>query len=175
MDYSYYYDAARNALDMHKRLISEESLRWLRELPYRVDIEEHGVCFCHGSPVNLEDFEYVFAVEQAQGLIYHWDELANVTFIGHSHLTKTFALSRSGAEEIVGDAFIVEPDKKYIVTVGSVGQPRDYDARSCCGVFDTETRRFEFHRVPYEVDRAAERILRRGLAHSFAKRLFLGV
>lgn len=175
MDYSYYYDAARNALDMHTRLVSEETMTWLQSLPYREDVLEHDVTFCHGSPVNIEEFDYVFAVEQARGLIRHWDQLAQVTFIGHSHLTKSFELSRSGAVELTGDVHQLSLDKKYIITVGSVGQPRDYDARSCCGIFDTETRTFEFRRVPYPVHATAERILERGLAHSFAKRLFLGV
>jgi hypothetical protein len=34
MDYSYYYDAARNALDMHANQLSDPNMRWLRELPY---------------------------------------------------------------------------------------------------------------------------------------------
>ncbi len=175
MDYSYYYDAARNALDMHAKLVSEESMKWLKTLPYRHNDTENDVTFCHGSPVNLEDFEYVFAVEQAQGLCRHYDELSQVTFIGHSHLTKSFEMTRDTAVEITGDVLQFEPNNKYIVTVGSVGQPRDYDARSCCGLFDTEQRTFEFKRVPYQVHEAAERILNLGLAHSFAKRLFLGV
>jgi len=175
MDYSYYYDAARNALDLHTKLVSSETLEWLKSLPYRHNDTVNDVMFCHGSPVNLEEFEYVFAVEQAQRLTHHFDELAQVTFIGHSHLTKSFALTQTTATEVTGDVLELDLDKKYIITVGSVGQPRDYDARSCCGTFDTETRRFEFHRVAYPVHQAADRILERGLAHSFAKRLFLGV
>jgi predicted phosphodiesterase len=175
MDYSYYYDAARNALDVHSKLVSEQSMEWLKTLPYRHNDVEHDVTFCHGSPVNIEDFEYVFAVEQAQGLCRHFDELSQVTFIGHSHLTKSFELTPETAVEITGDVLQLEVGKKYIITVGSVGQPRDYDARSCCGLFDTDKRTFEFRRVPYQVHLAAERILDLGLAHSFAKRLFLGV
>jgi diadenosine tetraphosphatase ApaH/serine/threonine PP2A family protein phosphatase len=175
MDYSYYYDAAKQALELHTEWISAESMEWLRSLPYSHTVDEHGITFCHGSPVNKEEFEYVFAVEQAKALCPFWDELSDVTFIGHSHLTKSFALTEEGAVEISGDGFDLDEGKKYIITVGSVGQPRDYDARSCCGVYDTETRRFEFRRVPYDVHVQAEKILDGGLAQSFAKRLFLGV
>src|SRR3954469_18582574 len=36
MDYSYYYDAARQALDLHASLITPENLSWLKSLPYEV-------------------------------------------------------------------------------------------------------------------------------------------
>ena len=50
MDYSYYYDAAREALDYHRGILSEENHAWLRSLPYiEKDAETH---FCHGSPVD---------------------------------------------------------------------------------------------------------------------------
>src|SRR5688572_16016520 len=57
MDYSYYYDAARNALDKHARQLSAANMNWLKELPY--EVRENGISFCHGSPINLEEFEYI--------------------------------------------------------------------------------------------------------------------
>ena len=44
MDYSYYYDAARNALDLHASILSEENHEWLRSLPY--DVREKDLYFC---------------------------------------------------------------------------------------------------------------------------------
>ena len=77
MDYSYYYDAARNALDLHSRELSPENMAWLKTLPYEVR-EEHAT-FCHGSPLNLEEFEYIFSVEQAARCLEIWDALGTVT------------------------------------------------------------------------------------------------
>src|SRR5688572_5501281 len=51
MDYSYYYEAARHALDKHSGELSPVNLGWLRTLPYKVS--ERRWAFCHGSPVNL--------------------------------------------------------------------------------------------------------------------------
>src|SRR5262247_1755511 len=64
MDYSYYYDAAREALDLHAASLSAANMDWLRSLPYQV--REGNLLFCHGSPLNLEDFEYIFTPEQAE-------------------------------------------------------------------------------------------------------------
>src|SRR5271169_1019922 len=60
MDYSYYYDAARHALDAHAAMLSEANMAWLKALPYEEMLEEIDVLLCHGSPVRLEEFEYIF-------------------------------------------------------------------------------------------------------------------
>lgn len=175
MNYAYYYDAARNALDWHAKRLEPNHHEWLKTLPYREDFED--LSFCHGAPVNLEDFEYVFNLQQANQLIQHWDKLQRITFIGHSHLTKSFALHQSeGAREIFGPTLVMDDsDTKYIVTVGSVGQPRDNDNRACYGVYDTEKSTFQFHRIDYDVREAARKIFESELSSDFAKRLFFGI
>jgi diadenosine tetraphosphatase ApaH/serine/threonine PP2A family protein phosphatase len=174
MNYSYYYDAARNALDWHAERLDEDHHEWLRSLPYREDLGD--VTFCHGSPINLEDFEYVFNLQQANSLLNHWEELNHVTFIGHSHLTKSFELDEAdGAKEIFGPTLEFKEGKKYIVTVGSVGQPRDNDNRACFGIYDTEAVSFTYHRLDYDVRSAARKIFESDLSSDFAKRLFFGI
>ena len=91
MDYSFYYDAARHALDWTASRIVPDHLAWLRTLPYAHRIE--GVQFTHGNPVAPDAYEYVFAIEQARELLPHLGALADVNFIGHSHLCKAFALA----------------------------------------------------------------------------------
>src|ERR1041384_2353904 len=91
MDYSYYYEAARHALDVHAAMISADSMAWLKSLPYQEKLEEIDVLLCHGSPVRLEEFEYIFAPEQARECLPLYAELGHITLIGHSHLCKVFA------------------------------------------------------------------------------------
>jgi diadenosine tetraphosphatase ApaH/serine/threonine PP2A family protein phosphatase len=64
---------------------------------------------------------------------------------------------------------------KYIVSVGSVGQPRDYDNRASYTVYDSETKLFEFKRVEYDIDLAATKIFDSNLERNFGHRLFIGV
>lgn len=173
MDYSYYYDAARNALDLHAADLSEENMEWLKSLPYSV--MEKDVLFCHGSPMNLEEFEYIFSPEQAARCQEIWDDLGTLTFIGHSHLCKSFALTKEEVFEVVSPKFEVRPDHKYIISVGSVGQPRDYDNRASYTIYDSDEQTFEFKRVSYDVDAAAQKIFESDLEPNFGNRLFLGV
>ncbi len=173
MDYSYYYDAARQALDLHAGVLTKENMEWLRALPYQ---RRDGILyFCHGSPLNLEEFEYIFAPEQAARCQTIWDELGEVTFIGHSHLCKSFALTKEEVFEVVAPKFVIRPGHKYIVSVGSVGQPRDYDNRASYTVYDTEEKTFEFKRVAYDIESAANKIYDAELERNFGNRLFLGV
>ena len=175
MDYSYYYDAARNALDLHASQITAENLEWLKSLPYKHVVGDTGVHLCHGSPVRLEEFEYIFASEQARECLTIWDDLGDLTLIGHSHLCKVFALRPGMVEELPAVDFNLTPDTKYVVSVGSVGQPRDYDNRASYTIYDTETRRFEFRRVEYDIEGAATRIFDSNLERNFGHRLFIGV
>jgi diadenosine tetraphosphatase ApaH/serine/threonine PP2A family protein phosphatase len=173
MDYAFYYDAARHALDWTAKNLRAD-LEWLGSLPYAHRIGEVG--FSHGSPIRPEAYDYILASEQAAELLPFVDQLPEVTFIGHSHLTKVFAL-QAGSEvvEVSGRKFRLRPGYKYIVTVGAVGQPRDYDNRACFVVHDTEERTVEYVRVPYDIETSAQRIFAAKVAVNFGRRLFLGV
>ncbi len=175
MDYSYYYEAARNALDQHASWLSPENLEWLKARPYKLDLPEHRMLLCHGSPAHLKDFEYIFAPEQARECLEMWDDLGALTLIGHSHLCKVFAMQKDDVEELPPQGFELKEGYKYIVSVGSVGQPRDYDNRACYTIFDTDARRFEFKRVEYDIESAASKIFERDLEQNFGHRLFVGV
>ncbi len=174
MDYSFYYDAARHALDWTASRIAPDHLEWLRSLPHAHRID--NIQFTHGNPVSPEAYEYVFAIEQARELFPHFAELADVNFIGHSHLCKTFALNAAGdVAEVVATKFGLRRGYKYVVSVGSIGQPRDCDNRACFVVYDTVERIVEYHRVSYDIEAAAQKIFDADLALNFGKRLFLGV
>jgi predicted phosphodiesterase len=175
MDYSYYYEAARQALDKHASMLTEPNMQWLRSLPYKHVLPEAGLALCHGSPLRLEEFEYIFAPEQARECLQIWDELEHLTLIGHSHLCKVFALRPGEVKELPAQTFELEDGWKYIVSVGSVGQPRDYDNRASYTVFDSEARRFDFKRVEYDIESAAAKIFDIDLERNFAHRLFIGV
>ena len=173
MDYSFYYDAARHALDWSARVLTEENLLWLRSLPYTYRIGEIG--FCHGSPVEPKAYEYIFALEQARELIPFATNLPEVTFIGHSHLCKAFALGNGEVNDVVAQKFGIRRGYRYIISVGSVGQPRDYDNRACFVICDTTARTVEYLRVEYDIEKSAQKIFDAQLALNFGKRLFLGV
>ena len=175
MDYSYYYDQAKQALDWTVEVLSEENIKWLQTLPYIQNEEDTNVCFSHGSPMNPSEFNYIFNMEQANEAYQHREDLLQVTFIGHSHLCRIFSFDNDGVVQMVPGLIELDPGKQYIISVGSVGQPRDYDPRAAYAIFDTESRTFEQYRVEYEVALSAKRIYDARLPDAFGKRLFVGI
>jgi diadenosine tetraphosphatase ApaH/serine/threonine PP2A family protein phosphatase len=175
MDYSYYYEAARQALDTHANQLTPDNMAWLKSLPYKHELNDVGLHLCHGSPLRIEEFEYIFAPEQARECLGMWADLGDLTLIGHSHLCKVFALRPGEVEELPPRRFTLRKGWKYIVSVGSVGQPRDYDNRASYTIFDTEKREFEFKRVEYDIESAASKIFAGNLERNFGHRLFIGV
>lgn len=174
MDYGAYYEAARQVLDWTIGSLTPESHAWLRSLPYAYRFGD--ISFTHGSPLRPEAYEYIFALEQLEDLLPRYKELADITFLGHSHMSKIFALSEYGEYFEVKDGFVtIQRGLKYVISVGSVGQPRDYDSRACFTVYDTIKRFAEFHRVEYDISSSAQKIFDAGLALNFGKRLFLGI
>ena len=134
-------------------------LAGLEDLVFRyAEFDPHGIKLCHGSPVNESDFDYLFAAEQAYVLLPYYEELSPVTFIGHSHLCRVFALTPDTVEEIADKRFQLTGGRKYVISVGSVGQPRDRDSRACW--VEVEGPRVTWHRVAYEFRETAEKINR---------------
>jgi len=130
------------------------------------------------SRVHREDHfvdTVLHAPEQARECLSILDKIGHITLIGHSHLCKAFALTRTTVDELPAVDFDLEEGKKYIVSVGSVGQPRDFDNRASYTVYDTDKKRFEFKRVEYDIELAADKVLRARLERNFAHRLFIGV
>ena len=189
MDYGAYYEAARFALTWCAQRMRPENLAWLQAMPYIV--REGDLAFCHGAPVVPELFDYLFSVKQVADLLGSFDELAPVTFIGHSHLAIGFRLHpgpyadteagsqaappTAAVDALAGGPIKHEPPAKLIITVGSVGQPRDRDPRACCGVFDTDTGIFDYLRTVYDVQTTRQKILDAGLPKMFGDRLILGM
>lgn len=177
MNYDYYYSSAREALDLHRSQIDATNLQWLKGLPWQY--REPGLLLTHGRPDQPEAFEYMFNTNHARALLEVYDTLEHVNFIGHSHLTHAYRLQlgvEQDIKDVSGSRIQIDPDAKYVITVGSVGQPRDHDPRACYVIYDTEARTVEFFRVNYDVRAAAMRIWsQERLSPEFAKRLYLGV
>jgi diadenosine tetraphosphatase ApaH/serine/threonine PP2A family protein phosphatase len=104
-------------------------------------------------------------------------------FVGHSHVPAahveleskrlfTGVMRRIGQPEAA--SIEIEPQFRYILNVGSVGQPRDGDPRACYASYDEEEGSYALHRVPYDVEKASEKIKKAGLPGRLAERLKTG-
>jgi len=175
MNYDYYYDSARNVLDLHSRMLTPDNLKWLRRIPYTKRIPDIDALLTHGSPLHPEKFDYIFEMDHVQRLFTMIDRLPLVTFLGHSHLCKVYIIEDYDVHEVPDRDFRLSTDGvRYIVSVGSVGQPRDLDNRACYVLWDTDDMRLTFRRQPYDIEAAGDKIREADVDPNFAQRLILG-
>lgn len=133
--------------------------RWdfLENLPLRQMEEEF--LFVHGSP-REPTTEYIFEAEAAHGPSAKWEEIfaavQKAVFVGHTHLPCVIEEDLETHRPEDGSATYTLGEKKAIINVGSVGQPRDGDNRACYVTFDGKV--VSYHRVPYDYQRTKEKI-----------------
>ena len=131
-----------------------------------------GFDLVHGSP--LDEDEYLVGPEDVQFLGDYLD--TKLTFFGHTHLQGGFLLTPRSVKRFLPDRVLqLEPDYFYLINPGSVGQPRDGDPRSAYALYSPEDRTVEYGRVPYDIGKAAAKILQAELPESLAMRLFEGI
>jgi diadenosine tetraphosphatase ApaH/serine/threonine PP2A family protein phosphatase len=162
---------AREAIDWTADALTPANRRFLKKLPLFY-VEDPDFRAVHATPFEPENWHYILSPNHALAEFDHFEE--TICFIGHSHQPMIFELK--DAETIVTrtDAMKVEAGRRYIVNVGSVGQPRDHDPRACLCVCDLETGELRIERVEYDVGAAKKRILDAGLPAVLANRLTWG-
>jgi diadenosine tetraphosphatase ApaH/serine/threonine PP2A family protein phosphatase len=137
--------------------------------------ERLGIGLYHASPRDPV-WEYVLSAEVAASCILAADEAT--VLVGHTHVALAFALGHgrlTGGLALDGTELDLAENERWLVNPGSVGQPRDGDARAAYLVLDLAARRAVFRRVPYDVERTQREIRERGLPESLATRLEHGV
>jgi putative phosphoesterase len=154
---------ARIAADWTRQQLSQENRLFLKELPYTFSRDE--ILFVHASPFQPESWYYVLSEEDLEVAFQNFTE--HVCFIGHSHFPGVFSED--------GPAKTVSRGSRFLVNVGSIGQPRDGNSKLSFGIFDTEMWSYRNIRSEYPIQLAAEKILRAGLPRSLSDRLALGM
>jgi len=162
-------EAARAARWTAERL-TPAHLEYLRDLPFTVAWS--GARLAHGSPAEPEDWNYVFTPAEA---VHEMDSCAEpVCFVGHSHVPGTFELDGRRARYTRDAVIAGRRDRRYLIVVPSVGQPRDGDARAGYLLGDDEAWMFEHVRLGYDVEGAIARIEQAGLPRILGERLRYG-
>jgi diadenosine tetraphosphatase ApaH/serine/threonine PP2A family protein phosphatase len=150
--------------------LSPENREWLGSLPYTA--RWRGALLVHSSPVEPEQWHYVLSPGEAEHEMGAFEE--PLCLIGHSHYPGVFDHDGSRVRYTRDEQVRLDPGHRYIVNVGSVGQPRDGDARAAYLLWDDRERTIRHVRLDYDIDRAMARILEAGLPRFLAERLRWG-
>lgn len=175
-DLEWFNPVARAAALWTLQNLSPENTGYVRELS-KGPVFENGFELVHGAPYDEDD--YVVAPEEALEAFAYLE--SRVAFFGHTHLQGGFIWNHSRIETIPSIPSRTERHRLeidagcgYLINPGSVGQPRDGDARAAYALFDSEKRVLTFFRVPYDIAAAQRKIHQAGLPPFLADRLSAG-
>lgn len=173
LDVSDFSPIARLAMEWTIGVVSSDTRRWLASLPARLETPHFlGV---HGSPRDPIE-EYI--LDLPTSLAIFSEHPFSLCLVGHSHVPGAFVLEADGAvsarELPVGEAVPLVATSRYIVNVGSVGQPRDGDPRAAYVLLDAGAATVTLRRVPYTISATQEKMTARGLPVQLAQRLAFG-
>jgi len=175
LDLSYFNANARRAVEWTAGVLSAADRRYLSTLPLLLKGDSDGceLVMVHSTPSRPEDWHYILSIDEAE---YQFEQFTQrLCLIGHSHQPVFWQLSPAGECSVVSREYLrLEPGRRYIINVGSVGQPRDGDPRACYALCDSARQELVIRRVEYNIGAAQKKILKAGLPPRLAERLAHG-
>ena len=175
IDISAFSPAAATAAEWTREQLEPEFAEYLGALD---PANETGkVATYHASPRD-HVWEYVLWPEQAGECIA--GQATRVALVGHSHVALCFRAADDGDVHATQGAHMPDgaeidvSEGRWLLNPGSVGQPRDGDPRAAWLELDTGSWRAAYHRVDYEIGKAADSIAQAGLPEHLGRRLFSG-
>lgn len=183
---------AKKAVLWTKSQLSDEELKYLAKLPLRTTARGSNITLVHATLDSPDSWGYVFDVHHAADNFSY--QFTQMCFCGHSHVPRGFCKkpitmrtartieemeqwtenSSKDFTEPAEFSIDIQLGWKYLINVGSVGQPRNKDPRASFAIFDTDEKKLFRHIIPYDIEKAQAKIREAGLPERLASRLQYG-
>jgi len=168
-DLTGFHPLAADAVDWTRRQLSAEQQKFLADLPLIQRVANFTIVH---STLDMPDmWGYVFESLEAEASFNY--QMTTVCFYGHTHVPLAFEKS----PEVTGGMYERLPislEKKYLINVGSIGQPRDGNPYAAYAIYNLDKKEVQLRRVPYDVAAAQGKIRKAGLPERLAARLAIG-
>jgi len=170
LDFSHFTDDGRAAIEWTRTQISMEDIAFLNAL--ELTVKNKDCVLVHASLYLPHEFRYMTNVSKAIESFQLLD--VPVCFIGHTHVPGVYVQADGKFYNLDNSTIEIQLQYKYMVNVGSVGQPRDGNPMASFCIYDTQLQTIELRRVPYNIPEAQRKILEAGLPKNLALRLAIG-
>lgn len=167
---TYFNYAAKEAVRWTQEILSVEEKEFLKSLGLIIDEDDFSLV--HGSLYKPDLFYYIVDIDSARRCFQKMEK--DICFVGHSHVPMIFFMKGDKIGYTFDNFIKIERKIKYIVNVGSVGQPRDGNPDTAFSIFDTERMSIEIKRAGYDIEGAKNKILKAGLPEILGYRLLEG-
>lgn len=173
MDLKWFNDYARKSIELTQSSIKAHHIMWFSNIQEKILTKDFFIV--HGSPRSPLK-EYLLSEIQYLDNLKETD--SKVVFLGHTHIPMYFYIDNNN--KAVGD-FIkpfarikINPQSKFFINPGSVGQPRDGSHLASFGIFDDEKMIFELIRLNYNVKEVQRLMEKMGMPRFLIERLDMG-
>jgi len=172
----YFNENARRAILWTKNKLTEVHYDFISKLSLTeaAQYNSYKYLFLHASPINKIE-EYMLNDYKASLNFKAFSE--NICFFGHTHIPVVYLKNKNKVNSfyLSEDLKIeIKSEYRYLINVGSVGQPRDRDPRVSFGILDSVEKTITVKRLEYDIKTAQKKILDAGLPTSLARRLDYG-
>ncbi len=167
-DPEYFNHSARESIAWTQNKLNKKTIKILAD--FDMDSVFLDYYMVHATPLDPMEWNYILnvsdTVEQFEGF--------SQTFclIGHSHLPAIYRRQPDGKITLIEEPkYTAEDNCRYIINVGSVGQPRDGNPAACYLVVETADNSFEYCRVGYDIEAVQKKMARAQLPEMLINRL----
>jgi predicted phosphodiesterase len=171
-DITYFNRIAKEAVLWTQEHLSDENTKWLHSLPMSITNEENNFHLVHASPYSPDEWNYVLTMGDARRAFDHFEE--RLCFIGHSHQPFIIENLNGNLSCPTQSSIEMNDEARFLVNVGSVGQPRDRVPHASYCIINMDDKTIELARAEYDIEGAQKAILDAGLPPELAERLAYG-
>jgi predicted phosphodiesterase len=169
-DITYFNPLARIAIEWTNELLSEKNIEFLQILPLTEELKDDNIFLVHATPKEPEEWHYLSYEHDARLNFNYFKE--NICFLGHSHVPFIVERSPKGKIKFHYDRAEIKEKNRYIVNVGSVGQPRDGNPDAAYVLLRENS--IEIRRVSYDIVLTQRKMRKAGLPEDLIERLSIG-
>jgi len=168
---NWFNPVARKSLVKTRDMLSESAIKFVTELEPFLTLDD---CRCvHGFP---PDSPLIYMFQASKRRIQQIFETIpeRLSFIGHTHTLEMIGYDGKTMEnsDLPQGLTNLEADKKYIINIGSVGQPRDTSNEAKYVIWDSSSNTIDVRFIPYDIAAVVQKIKDAGLPQAHAKRLW---
>lgn len=165
-------DAAKTSTEWTQQKLDDDCISVMSD--FALDRPMDDMYLVHASPFEPSEWHYILSATDAVTAFECLKQ--KISFIGHSHIPTVLREKPNGLPSFkTGHNFAADPEGRYLVNVGSVGQPRDNDPRAGYVIFESEELDIEFHRVEYDIEAAQRKMREANLPSTLISRLSAGI
>jgi len=167
----YFNQYAQASMGYTSSILSDKNLQRLRL--FHMEAAYDIFKMVHASPKEPSAWGYILDIEDAEESFKYFEQ--QVCVIGHSHRPAIFKKYKTNRCELAAHDFVkIDDDYRYIINIGSIGQPRDGDPRASYMIYDSDDQIMSIKRVEYDYEKTQERMRKADLPRFLIDRIAVG-